>query len=209
MPLLMPLRNAQPCLIGGRVGCATRHVRRTGMRCRRPSCRTPPPQSKRICVDRLGAGQPPLPYRSPIAANHGMKAACLRPWPCAAIRDASSYQNPGLQSPCVGRTAKICLRRACASLATTEGSAYGLPQRGKSQAMTLCCGSPLQRNSCFSIALAAKSVACCSVWRLSCGSDIHSRMIVRRTACSGFMSQSLLKPLWGRQYLDQERRITV
>ena len=52
--------------------------------------------------------------------------------------------------------------------------------------MILRRGSPLQRNLCRSSDFAAKSVACCSVWRLSRDSDIHSRMIVRRALCSGF-----------------------
>ena len=135
--------------------------------------------------------------RRPVAREGADSCATLRAGWRNSGRDGTIFI--AIDGKTARRThdhAKICLRRACASLATNEGSAYGLPQRGKSQAMTLCCGSPLQRNSCFSIALAAKSMACCSVWRLSCGSDIHSRMIVRRTTCSGFMSQSLLKLLW-------------
>jgi hypothetical protein len=53
--------------------------------------------------------------------------------------------------------------------------------------MILRCGFPLQRNLCFSKAFVAKAVACSSVCRLSLGSDIHSRMIVRRASCSGFI----------------------
>ena len=56
--------------------------------------------------------------------------------------------------------------------------------------MTLSCGSPLQRNLCFSSAFIAKSATCFLVCRLSGGSDIHSRIMVRRASCSGLIFQA-------------------
>lgn len=41
------------------------------------------------------------------------------------------------------------------------------------------------------IAFSAKGLARFSVYRLSFGSDIHSRMIFRRVSCSGFMLKIL------------------
>jgi hypothetical protein len=61
--------------------------------------------------------------------------------------------------------------------------------RGMSQIMILCWRSPLQRKSCFAIAFRAKAAACAPVCRFSLGSDIHSRMIARRAACSGLISR--------------------
>jgi len=61
--------------------------------------------------------------------------------------------------------------------------------RGNSQLMTRRYGSPL--DGIRSIAFLAKGLACSSVCRLSPGSDIHSRMIFRRIACSGLMLKIL------------------
>jgi hypothetical protein len=65
----------------------------------------------------------------------------------------------------------------------------GFPVRGNSQLMTCRYGSPL--DGIRSIAFLAKGLACSSVWRLSLGSDIHSRMIFRRISCSGLMLEIL------------------
>src|SRR5436190_20681451 len=62
----------------------------------------------------------------------------------------------------------------------------GLPVRGRSQLIILLCGSPL--DGIRSVAFLAKVLACSSLCRLSFGSDIHSRMIFRRSSCSGFLS---------------------
>jgi hypothetical protein len=61
--------------------------------------------------------------------------------------------------------------------------------RGISQTMILRRRSPLHRKSCFLIAVRAKAAACSSVCRFSRGSDIHSRMIMRRAALSGLEAQ--------------------
>src|SRR4051812_48154986 len=60
--------------------------------------------------------------------------------------------------------------------------------RGNSHLIICRYGSPLDGTR--SIAFLAKGLACSSVCRLSFGSDIHSRMILRRASCSGFMSKS-------------------
>ena len=65
----------------------------------------------------------------------------------------------------------------------------GLPVRGNSQLVTCPCGSPL--DGIRSVVFLAKALACSSVCRLSLGSAIHSRMIFRRIACSGFMLKIL------------------
>ena len=66
----------------------------------------------------------------------------------------------------------------------------GLPVRGRSQLIILLCGSPL--DGIRSVAFLAKELACSSLCRLSFGSDIHSRMIFRRSSCSGFIVKSLV-----------------
>jgi hypothetical protein len=73
--------------------------------------------------------------------------------------------------------------------------AHGLPMRGNSHLIICRYGSP--RDGSRSIAFLAKGLACSSVCRLSFGSDIHSRTIFRRAACSGFMSKSF--PNGGRR----------
>ena len=55
---------------------------------------------------------------------------------------------------------------------------HGLPMRGNSHLIICRYGSPL--DGIRSIAFLAKGLACSSVCRLSLGSDIHSRMILRR-----------------------------
>jgi hypothetical protein len=67
---------------------------------------------------------------------------------------------------------------------------HGLPMRGNNHLIIFRYGSPL--DGIRSIAFLAKGLACSSVCRLSSGSDIHSRMILRRVSCSGFMLNPLL-----------------
>jgi hypothetical protein len=67
---------------------------------------------------------------------------------------------------------------------------HGLPMRGNSHLIICRYGSPL--DGIRSIAFLAKGLACSSVCRLSFGSDIHSRMILRRVSCSGLMLNPLL-----------------
>jgi hypothetical protein len=59
----------------------------------------------------------------------------------------------------------------------------GLPMRGNSHLIIFRYGSPLDGSR--SIAFLAKGLACSSVCRLSFGSDIHSRMILRRVSSQG------------------------
>src|SRR6478735_7527377 len=66
----------------------------------------------------------------------------------------------------------------------------GLPMRGNSHLIIFRYGSSL--DGIRSIAFLAKGLACSSVCRLSFGSDIHSRMILRRVSCSGFILNPLL-----------------
>ena len=66
-----------------------------------------------------------------------------------------------------------------------------LPMRGNSQLIIFRYGSPL--DGIRSIAFLAKGLACSWVCRLSFESDIHSRMILRRVSCSGFMLNPLLQ----------------
>jgi hypothetical protein len=42
----------------------------------------------------------------------------------------------------------------------SSGAAYPRSVRGNNQAMIVCCGSPLQRTKCFSIACFANAAAC-------------------------------------------------
>ena len=76
---------------------------------------------------------------------------------------------------------------------------YDLPVRGDNHVMILRLRSPLQVNLCFSAACVAKAAACSSVCRLSRGSDIHSRITVRRAACSGLIFKTF-------QTLDNDYR---
>jgi len=76
-----------------------------------------------------------------------------------------------------------------ADAATVEIGAYALPMRGINHAMVRSTGSPLQRNLCFSSAFTANALAWSGVCRRSRGSAIHSRMMVLRAPCSGFMFQ--------------------
>src|SRR5271169_761433 len=62
---------------------------------------------------------------------------------------------------------------------------HGLPARGSGHFIIRACGSSL--NAIRSIAFLAKVLTCSSVCRLSFGRDIHSRIIFRRSSCSGFM----------------------
>jgi hypothetical protein len=72
---------------------------------------------------------------------------------------------------------------------------HALPVRGSSQLIIFLCGSRTDRIR--SVTLLAKVLACSSVCRLSFGSDIHSRMIFRRSSCSGFIFH-ILFPDGGR-----------
>jgi hypothetical protein len=54
-------------------------------------------------------------------------------------------------------------------------------------------------NLCFSAACVAKAAACSSFCRLSRGSDIHSRITVRRASCSGLIFKTF-------QTLDNDYR---
>ncbi len=68
----------------------------------------------------------------------------------------------------------------------SHGQCQGhLPRRGKSQPVILSRGLRwLRAKWCFRATLSAKSLICSFVRRLSLGSAIHSRMILRRTGRS-------------------------
>jgi DNA-binding TFAR19-related protein (PDSD5 family) len=80
---------------------------------------------------------------------------------------------------------------------------HGLPMRGNSHPIICWYGSPV--DGIRSIAFLAKGLACSSVCRLSFGSDIHSRMILRRASCSGFMSKSFVPN--GRRGQHKDRAV--
>jgi hypothetical protein len=82
------------------------------------------------------------------------------------------------------------MRETPLALAVNDSArCHGLPTRGNSHRIICRYGSPLDGSR--SIAFLAKGLACSSVCRLSFGSDIHSRMILRRVSCSGFMLNPL------------------
>jgi hypothetical protein len=123
-------------------------------------------------------GSQPGPRANPKACHHDC------PWVIPWISHLNRRHFRPLSAMARGR-----LRR---------GSTTAFLLRGNSQAIILRCGTPLQRNLCFSSNFSAKAAAWSSVCRLSRWSDIHSRMIVRRALCSGFIlpcpSKLLTKP---------------
>jgi hypothetical protein len=65
---------------------------------------------------------------------------------------------------------------------------YCFPVRGSSQPIIFLFGS--LTDGIRSMAFLAKDFACSGVCRLSLGRDIHSRIIFRRSSCSGFIFKS-------------------
>src|SRR5262245_25834800 len=70
---------------------------------------------------------------------------------------------------------------------------HGFAIRGTSQPTTLSYGSPLQGTR--SLTFFAKDWACSLVRRFSFGCDIHSRIIFRRSSCSGLTGVSFQNDL--------------
>jgi hypothetical protein len=73
---------------------------------------------------------------------------------------------------------------------TDFAGGHDLLMRGNGHLIICRYGSAL--DGIRSIAFLAKGLACSSLCPLSFGSDIHSRMILRRVWCSGFMLNPLL-----------------
>jgi hypothetical protein len=71
---------------------------------------------------------------------------------------------------------------------------HGLPMRGNSHLIICRYGSAL--DGIRSIAFLAKGLACSSLCRLSFGSDIHSRMILRRE----LVFRLHVKILWSQRW---------